>query len=87
MGGLGVVVQERPDGFVIDGRPGRSLNGGAVNAQLDHRIAMTGAIAGLLGSQPTIVHGWQSVASSYPRFAEDLAQLTDVVHIQEGPPE
>ncbi len=75
IGGLGVLVEERPDGFVISGRPGVELTGGTVEAHLDHRIAMTGAIAALLGSAPTTIEGWQSVASSYPTFADHLAKL------------
>jgi len=76
MGGLGVAIVEHPDGFSISGDPDARLTGGVVNAHLDHRIAMTGAIAGLLSATPTIIHGWESVATSYPGFADDLNHLT-----------
>jgi 3-phosphoshikimate 1-carboxyvinyltransferase len=74
VGGLGAAIEERPDGFVITGRPG-CLQGGAVESDLDHRIAMTGAIAALAASGPVTVNGWETVASSYPTFMDDLSSL------------
>jgi 3-phosphoshikimate 1-carboxyvinyltransferase len=74
-GGLGVQVDERPDGFVIHGRPGQALQGGSVRSNLDHRIVMTATIAALASSAPVSIDGWEAVESSYPSFAADLAHL------------
>jgi len=53
------------------------LASGVVDARGDHRMAMAAAVAGLAaGPAPTHITGWSSVATSYPRFAEDLGQLT-----------
>jgi 3-phosphoshikimate 1-carboxyvinyltransferase len=69
---LGVVAEGRPDGLMVPGSAGRPLTGGRVDAAGDHRIAMAMAVAGLVGTGPTVVSGWESVATSYPTFEEDL---------------
>lgn len=74
IGGLGAVIEEKPDGFVITGKPG-CFKGGVVESDLDHRIAMTGAIAALAGDGEVTVHGWETVSSSYPTFLDDLKTL------------
>lgn len=75
IGPLGLKVTEAPDGFTVAGRPGEALAGGQVNARLDHRIAMTAAIAGLVSDGPVTIDGWESVATSYPSFESDLDRL------------
>ena len=63
------------DDLVVRGA-GR-LTPGVVDARGDHRMAMAAAVAGLAaGSDPTRISGWAAVATSYPRFARDLARLT-----------
>jgi 3-phosphoshikimate 1-carboxyvinyltransferase len=63
------------DDLVVGGA-GR-LTPGVVDARGDHRMAMAAAVAGLAaGSDPTRISGWAAVATSYPRFARDLARLT-----------
>jgi len=70
---LGITIEERPDGFTIPGgqRPGP----GRVEAHGDHRIAMTAAIAGCLGTGPVEIDGFAAVGTSYPAFLTDLAAL------------
>jgi 3-phosphoshikimate 1-carboxyvinyltransferase len=70
---LGVAIEERPDGFVIEG--GRSLRGASVTADGDHRLTMALAVAGLLAEGETRVEDADSVAVSYPCFWRDLAVL------------
>jgi 3-phosphoshikimate 1-carboxyvinyltransferase len=49
---------------------------GVLDAGGDHRMAMAAAVAGLAaGGAPTRITGWSAVATSYPRFAADLADL------------
>jgi 5-enolpyruvylshikimate-3-phosphate synthase len=36
---------------------------------------MTGAIAALVADGPVDVNGWETVASSYPSFLDDLNSL------------
>jgi len=64
------------DALIIEGT-GEPLRPGAFDAHGDHRMAMAAAIAGAAcpGGQ-TVVTGWESVATSYPGFVDDLARLT-----------
>jgi 3-phosphoshikimate 1-carboxyvinyltransferase len=71
---LGVSADERPDGFVIDGR--QRASGGRADAVGDHRLVMAFALVGLGASGPTSIDSADSVAVSYPAFARDLQQLT-----------
>lgn len=70
---LGVSAEERPDGFVIDGRT--QARGGRADAVGDHRLVMAFAIVGLGATGPTRIDSAESVAVSYPAFARDLQQL------------
>ncbi len=73
LGGLGARIESSEDGMVIEGT-GR-IGGGSVEAGGDHRIAMLGAVAGLLAEGPVEVFGMDAAAVSYPRFQLDLAGL------------
>jgi 3-phosphoshikimate 1-carboxyvinyltransferase len=74
---FGAQAEVEGDDFLVRGA-GR-LTPGVVDARGDHRMAMAAAIAGLAaGSDPTRIAGWAAVATSYPRFALDLAHLTGV---------
>jgi len=64
---LGAAVEETPDGAVIHG--GR-LGGGTVESHLDHRIAMSFAVAGLVATEPVRIHDCGHVATSFPGFLE-----------------
>ena len=67
---LGVDIEERSDGFVIQG--GRSFTGGEVESFGDHRIAMSLAVAGVAASHAVTIHGWEAVDISFPGFADAL---------------
>lgn len=79
LGALGIEVDERPDGYRVPG--GQRPRAGTVDAHGDHRIAMTGAIAGTVATGPVEVTGFTSVASSYPSFVDDLRRLGGQVEI------
>jgi 3-phosphoshikimate 1-carboxyvinyltransferase len=68
---LGGQAEGRDDGLVVNGRL-EALTGGTVQSSGDHRVAMAAAVAGLAGSGPVRVEGWEAVATSYPDFEEDL---------------
>lgn len=69
---LGMSIEERPDGMVIEG--GR-LRGGTVDAGGDHRMAMAFAVAGLLAEEPVTVRGAEATAISFPGFFEAVRAL------------
>lgn len=71
---LGVNAEERPDGFIIDGRT--QASGGCANAVGDHRLVMAFAIVAIAASGPTQIIGAECVAVSYPAFEADLRRLT-----------
>jgi len=70
---VGLDIEEHPDGFRVPGgqRPGP----GRVEVHGDHRIAMTAAIAAVLGAGPVDIVGFSAVGTSYPGFLDDLAAL------------
>ncbi len=67
---LGAEVVETADGMVIEG--GR-LNGGCVDAQGDHRIAMAFAVAGAVARGPIRILGTDQVSTSFPDFGNVAA--------------
>ena len=72
----GVAVEEFEDGLAITGSAGEPIAGGAqVASKLDHRIAMSMAVAGLVARRPVTVDDVAPVATSYPAFFETLAAL------------
>jgi 3-phosphoshikimate 1-carboxyvinyltransferase len=71
---MGATVDTFEDGFAIVG-PQR-LVGATVDPQDDHRIAMAGAVAGLVARGETTIANAQCAAVSYPEFFTTLASLT-----------
>ncbi|HEX7852203.1 MAG TPA: 3-phosphoshikimate 1-carboxyvinyltransferase [Sphingobium sp.] len=76
---IGARVEELEDGLVIQGTDGTPLNGGnhapVIEASLDHRIAMSFAIAGLVTKSGLTVDDMRPVATSFPTFLPLLRQL------------
>jgi 3-phosphoshikimate 1-carboxyvinyltransferase len=73
---IGVEVEERPDGLIIHGRGGDAFAGGATIAtQLDHRIAMSFAVAGLHARAPITVDDRAPIATSFPSFIALMQSL------------
>jgi 3-phosphoshikimate 1-carboxyvinyltransferase len=71
---LGVQVEERPDGMVIQGGV-RSTVPAEVDASGDHRIAMAFTVAGLVAPAGVRVRSASAVHSSWPSFYDDLTTL------------
>ncbi|MTK10499.1 MAG: 3-phosphoshikimate 1-carboxyvinyltransferase [Hungatella sp.] len=70
---MGANVTETEDGMIIRG--GRPLYGAVIDSKLDHRIAMTFAVAGLCAEGETEIKGAECVNISYPGFYQDLERL------------
>jgi 3-phosphoshikimate 1-carboxyvinyltransferase len=73
---LGVRISASDDGFRVRGVPTRPKGGGVVQAEGDHRIAMLGAIGGLVSRDGVRVEGAESVAVSFPGFFDLLESVT-----------
>lgn len=72
----GVEVEELPDGIIIHGRGGEKVPGGAtVASHLDHRIAMSFAVLGLVAQQPVTVDDARPIATSFPDFVSLMTGL------------
>ena len=55
---------------------GTGYRGGTVDAQNDHRIAMSAAIAATVCSESVTVLGAEAVKKSYPKFWDEYARLS-----------
>jgi 3-phosphoshikimate 1-carboxyvinyltransferase len=69
----GAQVEEREDGLVIEGTGGEPLPGtrsadGPIATHLDHRIAMSMAVAGLASTAGVEVDDTRPIATSFPMF-------------------
>lgn len=71
---MGCDITGTDDGMIIHG--GKPLHGTVVDSHLDHRIAMSFAIAALVADGKTTIQGSDVVTISYPAFYEDLERLT-----------
>ena len=73
---IGARVEEVGDGLLIDGSGGDPLPGGATIATLlDHRIAMSMSVAALNCRADVTLDDASPVATSYPAFFDQIAQL------------
>jgi 3-phosphoshikimate 1-carboxyvinyltransferase len=76
--GAGARVEEVEDGLIIDGTGGEPLEGGdaTVITHLDHRIAMSMAVAGLASRDGVEVDDTRPIATSFPNFEALLDGLS-----------
>jgi 3-phosphoshikimate 1-carboxyvinyltransferase len=75
LGKLGARIEERPDGFRIEGSGGRPLRGAQVSSWGDHRLAMALIVAGLGAEGTTLVEGIECIQTSYPDFIATCCAL------------
>jgi len=73
--GLGVRITAGDDGFRVRGVPTRPKGGGMASFG-DHRLAMLGAVAGLVSREGVQLEGAEAVAISFPGFFELLESVT-----------
>lgn len=71
---MGADIEATEDGMIIHG--GKTLQGATIDSHLDHRIAMSFAIAGLNADGETKILGSECVDISYPTFYKDLSELS-----------
>jgi 3-phosphoshikimate 1-carboxyvinyltransferase len=72
---LGVRIAPTEDGFTVRGVPARP-RGGRMSSNGDHRIAMLGAVAGLVSRDGAELQDPEAVAVSFPGFFELLDSVT-----------
>src|SRR3954453_6402463 len=71
---IGVRIEPRSGGFAVRGTPARP-RGGAVDTAGDHRIAMLGAVAGVVSREGVRLEEAESVGISFPGFFELLCSF------------
>jgi len=71
---MGADIISTEDGMIIQG--GKSLKGAVIESLLDHRIAMSFAIASLVSEGTTTINDAECVNISYPQFYNDLNRLS-----------
>lgn len=71
---MGADIEATDDGMIIHG--GSPLHGAEIDAHLDHRIAMSFAVAGGLCDGPLTILDGHCVNISYPEFYQDLYRLS-----------
>lgn len=70
---MGCDITGTEDGMIIEG--GKQLHGITIDPHMDHRIAMSFAIAALVAEGETKITDSDIVTVSYPNFYEDLQRL------------
>jgi 3-phosphoshikimate 1-carboxyvinyltransferase len=71
---LGVKISVSGDEMIIEGG---KIIGGEINSHNDHRIAMAGAISGLISEKGITVKNAECVKKSYVDFYKDLEKIMD----------
>ena len=73
LGAIGAQVEEHSDGLTIHGTGGAPLaGGGPVPTRLDHRIAMSMAVAGLASTRGVTIDDASPIGTSFPTFIDTL---------------
>jgi 3-phosphoshikimate 1-carboxyvinyltransferase len=72
---VGAHIRDTYDGFGVRGVPSRP-KGGGVDSQGDHRIAIVGALAGLVSREGVRIEGAEAAAVSFPAFFDLLDSVT-----------
>jgi 3-phosphoshikimate 1-carboxyvinyltransferase len=73
---LGIRVSADDDRLVVVGVPSRPKGGGVARSEGDHRIAILGAVAGLVSREGVRIEDAEAAAISFPGFFELLDSVT-----------
>ena len=76
---IGISLTENEDGLVIEGRSGEPFAGckNAIRGSLDHRIAMSFAVAGLASKNGIAIDDVSPIATSFPNFEHLIKQAQE----------
>jgi 3-phosphoshikimate 1-carboxyvinyltransferase len=73
---LGIRVSASDDSLRVVGVPSRPKGGGVARSGGDHRMAMLGAVAGLVSREGVRLEGAEAAAISFPGFFELLDSVS-----------
>jgi 3-phosphoshikimate 1-carboxyvinyltransferase len=71
----GINVEIKNDDLIIEGSPKGIKGGGTINTNLDHRIAMSSLILGLISETPVSIDDAKTINTSFPGFVELMNAL------------
>ena len=74
---MGADIEGTEDGMIIRG--GKPLHGAQIDSHMDHRVAMSFAVAGTICDGPLTIQNGECVNISYPAFYDDLYRLEGTV--------
>ena len=81
----GVRIEEDEDTLIVYGMGAGGMPGGATAAtHLDHRIAMSFLVMGLVSENPVTVDDATMIATSFPEFMDLMARLGAKIELHEG---
>ncbi|MGH6763619.1 MAG: 3-phosphoshikimate 1-carboxyvinyltransferase [Phyllobacterium sp.] len=81
----GVDCTEGEMSLTVRGRPGgKGIGGGTVATHLDHRIAMSFLVMGLVSEKPVIVDDANMIATSFPEFMTMMPELGAKISLSEN---
>ena len=69
----GIEVVEEHDCLKVKG--GNVLGGCKISSELDHRIAMSFIILGLISERPIQITGCETISTSFPNFINQMKNL------------
>lgn len=77
---LGVSIEEKPDGFTIEG-VGKVTGNQLVESHGDHRLAMSMMVMGLASNYPITIRDTHIISESFPNFSSTLQFLgAEILH-------
>lgn len=77
-------VEELEDGMIVTGMGGAIPGGGHVMTGMDHRIAMSGLVAGLAARSAVTIDDAAMIATSFPAFRDLMVSLGAQITPQNG---
>lgn len=79
LSGAGIKVKEGDDSLTIHGSKAAPLGGNVVATHMDHRIAMSFLILGMISKQPITVDDAQMIDTSFPGFITLMRSLGGIM--------
>ncbi len=72
---LGIEIKEKPDGFIIMGKPDNQLKSAILETHFDHRLAMSYYIMSLKNKNEMTIKDFDCINTSFPEFLDKIEQL------------
>ncbi len=80
----GVTAQAEGDTLIVHGMQGKMIpGGGTVETRLDHRIAMSFLVLGMICATPVTVDDARAINTSFPGFALLMNKMGAKIHVTE----